>query len=92
MRFNILSKDETLRQRQREFGKLALLAVFVGITAAVAAVLFRYLIEWVFSVAFAEPSELLDLSWDQRMWYAIVPAIGGLIAGPLIWYFAKEAK
>ena len=92
MRFNILSKDETLRQRQREFGKLALLAVFVGITAAVAAVLFRHLIEWVFSVAFAEPSELLDMSWDERMWYAIVPAVGGLIVGPLIWYFAKEAK
>jgi CIC family chloride channel protein len=92
LRFKILSDDDVLRQRQREFGKLAFLAVFVGIITGIAAVLFRHLIEWVFDLAFASPTELLDMSWKERIGYAIVPAIGGLIVGPLIWYFAREAK
>jgi CIC family chloride channel protein len=86
------SKDERLRLRQREFGKLARLAVFVGLIAAVAAVLFRHLIEWVFNNAFADPSELMEMAWSARLSYALVPAIGGLIVGPLIWYLAREAK
>jgi CIC family chloride channel protein len=32
------------------------------------------------------------MAWDTRLMYALVPAIGGLIVGPLIWYFAREAK
>ncbi|NIP33983.1 MAG: chloride channel protein, partial [Thermoplasmata archaeon] len=32
------------------------------------------------------------MSWDDRIWYAIVPAIGGLIVGPLVWWGAREAK
>ncbi len=84
--------DETLKERQREFTKLAVLAAFVGLIAGILAVLFRYLIDWVFSVAFAAPSELLDMEWQDRFMYALVPAIGGLIVGPLIYYFAREAK
>ncbi len=64
----------------------------MGIIVAILAVLFRYLIEWIFDVAFASPSELLDMPWSDRLLYAIVPAIGGLIVGPLIYYLAREAK
>jgi len=66
--------------------------VLVGIFAAIAAVLFRYLIEAVFGLAFASPQELLDMAWSDRVMYAIVPAVGGLIVGPLIWVLAREAK
>jgi CIC family chloride channel protein len=84
--------DEQLRQRQREFTKLALLAAFVGLITGIIAVLFRYLIQWIFDVAFAEPSELLAMAWDDRLLYALVPVVGGLIIGPLIYFLAREAK
>ncbi len=81
-----------MTERRREFAKLSLLAAVIAVLVAILAVLFRYLIAWIFAVAFAEPDELLSMSWDDRIWYAIVPAIGGLIVGPLVWWGAREAK
>jgi len=79
-------------ERQREFAKLSMLAVLIAIMAAILAVLFRYLIEWIFGVAFADPADLLEMAWWDRAKYAIIPAIGGLLVGPIIWWGAREAK
>jgi CIC family chloride channel protein len=92
LRFQILSADEQMRERRLEFGKLSLLAAIIAFLVAILAVLFRYLISWVFSVAFADPDELLAMSWENRIWYALIPALGGLIVGPLVWWGAREAK
>jgi CIC family chloride channel protein len=92
LRFQILSADEEMRERRWEFGKLSLLAAVIAFIVAILAVLFRYLIAWVFDVAFADPDELLDMTWDNRLLYALIPAIGGLIVGPLVWWGAREAK
>ena len=65
-------------------------AVLVGIGTGIGAIIFRYLIQGV---------EWVGYDWFPRVTQAwgvayvvIIPAIGGLIVGPLIYFFAREAK
>ena len=65
-------------------------AMVVGIGTGIGAVLFRYLIQGV---------EWVGYDWFPRMtqtwgvaYVVIIPMIGGLIVGPLIYFFAREAK
>ena len=65
-------------------------AVIVGIGTGLGAVAFRFLIQGV---------EWIGYDWFPRVtqewgkaYVVIVPAIGGLIVGPLIYFFAREAK
>jgi chloride channel protein, CIC family len=83
-------------------------AVFVGLAGALGAVLFRALIRAVQGFAFdgteglaavfeegiaAETRDPLDaarsLAW---YWRIAIPATGGLLVGPLIYFFAREAR
>jgi CIC family chloride channel protein len=65
-------------------------ALVVGVGAGLGAVVFRRLIAGVQSLAFDGLGDLL--SGIAPFHLAIIPAIGGLIIGPLIYRFAKEAK
>jgi CIC family chloride channel protein len=72
-----------------EFG-LIFTALLVGISTAIGAIIFRYLINGV---------EWIGYSWFPqafrgigRLYVIVVPAVGGLIVGPLIYFFAREAK
>jgi CIC family chloride channel protein len=83
-------------------------AVFVGLAGAVGAVAFRLMIRTVQAAAFGGPEALSHLAADGLMaepgdpmrmvdgvpWYAriAIPAVGGLIVGPLVWFFAREAR
>lgn len=65
-------------------------ALIVGLGTGLGAVAFRYLIQGV---------EWIGYDWFPRItsqwnnaYIVIIPAIGGLIVGPLIYYFAREAK
>ncbi len=65
-------------------------AIFIGITTGLGAVLFRYLIKGV---------EIIGYDWFPNLFpglgysnVIIIPAVGGLIVGPLIYFFAREAK
>lgn len=65
-------------------------ALIVGIGTGLGAVTFRYLISFV---------ELIGYDWFPQFtsswgtaYVIIVPTIGGLIVGPLIYFFAREAK
>ena len=65
-------------------------ALLVGIGTGIGAVIFRYLIqamEWVGYDWFPH----LTQSWGKA-YVIIIPVIGGLIVGPLIYFFAREAK
>ncbi len=65
-------------------------ALIVGIGTGLGAVMFRFLIqgvEWVGYDWF--PS--ITQQWGKA-YVVIIPAIGGLIVGPLIYFFAREAK
>jgi len=65
-------------------------ALIVGIGTGLGAVAFRYLIqgvEWVGYDWFPTVTE----GWGKA-YVLIIPAIGGLIVGPLVYFFAREAK
>jgi len=84
------------------------IAVACGLAGAAGAVMFRFMIRFVQAGFFegldgleqlfdegllAEAHDPLhvaqQLAWQWRL---AIPAAGGLIVGPLIWYFAREAK
>ncbi|MBN1313840.1 MAG: chloride channel protein [Anaerolineales bacterium] len=67
-----------------------LTALVVGIGAGLGAVLFRWLIHGVQSIAFDGLGGLL--SSIKPFHLLIIPALGGLIYGPLVYRFAREAK
>ena len=87
---------------------MVLVATACGLAGALGAVIFRFMIRFVQAVFFegadgienlfaegvlAEASDPLEvareLSW---YWRLLIPAAGGLVVGPLIYLFAREAK
>ncbi len=72
---------------------MAILAVTVGLVGGFGAVGFRYLINFFQSISYGSGDNLLELArsipWYFRMW---IPALGGLVIGPLVYFLAKEAK
>ena len=72
---------------------MAVLAVIVGMAAGFGAVGFRHLINFFQSVAYGSPDELLEvvktIPWHIKIW---IPALGGVIVGPLVYFLAREAK
>ncbi len=76
--------------RSQQELNLIFTSMIVGIGAGVGAVIFRYLIrgvEWVGYEWF--PS--ITTSWG-KVYVVIIPAIGGLLVGLLVFHFAREAK
>ncbi|MFC1856788.1 chloride channel protein [Thermodesulfobacteriota bacterium] len=72
---------------------MVVLGIIVGIAGGYGAVGFRYLINFIQSIAYGSPNELLDVV-KSVPWYLriAIPAIGGLIVGPTVYFFAREAK
>jgi len=72
---------------------MAILAVLVGLAGGIGAVGFRYLILLFQTISYGTDGNLLQLAqstpWYLRLW---IPAAGGLVVGPLVYFFAKEAK
>ena len=72
---------------------MVVLAVVVGVAAGFGAVGFRYLINFFQTLAYGGENDLLELVVNLPWYYRVaVPAIGGLIVGPLVYFFAREAK
>jgi CIC family chloride channel protein len=72
---------------------MAVLGVIVGLAAGFGAVGFRYLINFFQTLAYGGENDLLELVVNLPWYYRVaVPAIGGLIVGPLVYFFAREAK
>ena len=65
-------------------------AVIVGIGAGLGAVLFNFLIEFFRKLAYVDFVDIFH--FDQPLHLIIIPVIGALITGPLIFLFAREAK
>ena len=83
------------RLKDRDFSehiRLSLLSVLVGITAGFASVLFKYMIHF-FQEIFWRSSSMIEATASQPWFLTIlIPAAGGLLVAPLIYYGAKEAK
>jgi len=90
----VIKKRAALRELStNENTIMAVLAVAVGLAGGFGAVGFRYLINFFQSLAYGSSDELLQvvraLPWYLKVW---VPAAGGLVVGPLVYFFAREAK
>ena len=72
---------------------MVLLGIIVGVAGGYGAVGFRHLINFIQSIAYGSSAELLEviqsIPWYMRI---AIPAIGGLIVGPIVYFFAREAK
>ena len=72
--------------------RLTLLAVLVGVVAGLASILFKIMIHF-FQNLFWRAESILE-GVAQQPWFLtiLIPAAGGLIISPIIFYGAKEAK
>lgn len=76
---------------------LIALSVVVGIGTGFGALLFIVLIETARKIFFGHSADfltgLLGVAGSHfRWWIPVIPAVGGLLAGPIIYYLAREAK
>ena len=65
-------------------------ATLVGIIAGFGAVVFRTLIGWFGRLFFDRGEQLLSFLGHYAV--ILIPAAGGLLVGPLVYFFAREAK
>jgi CIC family chloride channel protein len=79
--------------RAREHTVMLILASLIGLLGGFGSVLFRELIRLVQAVAWGDQPYGLDLVREHPWWWiALAPAAGGLIVGPLVMRFAREAR
>lgn len=74
---------------------LIILAVFVGLATSLGAVGFIYLIRHFNDFFFGMTDEFLVETVGDRgfkFWLPLIPMFGGLLVGPIVYKFAKEAK
>lgn len=70
--------------------KLVTASVCVGVISGISAYLFKHLIDGVHALCCKFPSS--DPFFPAYWYRPLLPAVGGLLAGLLIFHFAKEAK
>ena len=76
-----------------EHAFMVVVAIGIGCLGGVGAVGFRLLIKLVQRSAWGGWEYGLDLVGSHPWWWVLlIPAIGGLIVGPLVYFFAPEAK
>ncbi|MBN1633412.1 MAG: chloride channel protein [Ignavibacteria bacterium] len=82
-----------LKLQQSENLYMIFLAIIIGTLAGFAAVFIRILIEEISSISFPGDKTLLEnliaIPWYYKL---LVPVIGGVIVGPMVYFFAPEAK
>jgi len=72
---------------------LIILSFVVGISTGLGAVLFIWLIEYAKEFFFGYSlSYLNQFIVDWKLWIPLIPLLGGLIVGPIVYKFAREAK
>lgn len=74
---------------------LILLSVVVGLATSLGAIGFIALIEYFNGLFFGLTDQILTEAIGERpikFWLPIIPMLGGLIVGPIVYRFAKEAK
>ena len=81
------------RLRLTEHTFMIIVAIIIGILGGFAGIGIRAMILWISEISYGAGNNFLqnvmNTSW---YWILIIPAIGGLIVGPIIYFFAPEAK
>jgi len=68
-------------------------AIIIGLLAGGGAIGFRFIIKAMHSVFFQSWEYSLDIVKEMSWWErVIIPAIGGLLVGPIVYRFANEVK
>ncbi len=80
--------------KKNEFAVMIAMATIVGLLAGYGAVGFRWLIHFFNVLFFGMGSDnslslLINLPWYKKL---IPPIIGGVLVGPIVYFFAREAK
>jgi len=72
---------------------MVVVAVIIGVTGGFGAIFFRYAIRFFQGLFFGSWHYSLDYVL-QLPWYVklCAPALGGLVVGPIVYHFAREAK
>ena len=88
-----LSVSLVEKAKMTEHTFMIIIAIFIGIFAGFGAIGIRLMIKTISDFSFAGSGSLLE-NIIAAPWYikVCVPVIGGLIVGPLIYFFAPEAK
>ncbi|MGE0825736.1 MAG: chloride channel protein [Candidatus Binatia bacterium] len=69
------------------------IAIVCGLGGGFGAVALRALIEFVQDLFFGRGEDVLRfIEQTHWTWRVLAPALGGLVVGPLVYFFAKEAK
>jgi CIC family chloride channel protein len=81
------------RAKMTEHTFMIVVAIVIGILAGFSAIGIRAMIKFFSELSFPGTGNLLE-NIIATPWYLIliIPVIGGIIVGPLIYYFAPEAK
>ncbi len=91
--FSRLSLRLVDRAKMTEHTFMIIVAIIIGVLAGFGAIAIRLLIMEISSFSFSGEKTLLENIIDAPIYVKIlVPMIGGLIVGPLIYFFAPEAK
>ncbi len=73
--------------------RLLLMAVVVGVVAGVGAIAVQELIALVQWVFWGSPRDVLESAAEAPAWRVLLmPALGGLFVGPLVWFGARDAS
>ncbi len=71
----------------------ATLGIVVGLLGGLGAVGFRYLIEYFQKLIYLSSDPLSIVTQGLPWWHIVLgPVIGGALVGPLVYFFAREAK
>ncbi len=85
--------EASRRSRLGEHLFMVLIAIICGLASGFGAIGFRALIKLFHSVFYGAAGdrvhELMALPW---YWRLLAPAVGGMLVGPLVYFFAREAK
>ncbi len=95
-RFNSFSsRTDNLLEKAHltEHTFMIIIAIIIGVIAGYAAVGIRFLIEEFSHLSYPGMGTVLEnITNTPWYWVILVPTLGGLIVGPLIYFFAPEAK
>ncbi len=81
------------RAKMTEHTFMIVIAIIIGVLAGFSAIGIRAMIKFFSDVSFPGPGNLLQNIMDTPwLLILIIPVIGGLIVGPIIYYLAPEAK
>ncbi|RLB09576.1 MAG: chloride channel protein, partial [Deltaproteobacteria bacterium] len=72
---------------------ISIIAILIGVAAGYGAVIFRFAIKGAQYLFYQNTADFLEFQHEVPFYLKILlPGLGGLIVGPMIYYWAREAK